>query len=216
MRHDRGHVAIRLEAGQHVLDEHQVSFFAGLGAPFAKARGELHAGAAVVLRERRIGKDAVKLADLPVLQNLWVLQRVRVFDREARDVVEDHVHDADRPDRAVGILAVEGKIVRVLTLFLNILMALDQEAARADGRVVNFVARLRLHDLHQQADDFAGRVELAAFLARAVGEILDQVFVGSTEQVGELEVVVHQTELGLIEVVEQVLPLLVGNLWSSP
>ena len=43
-------------------------------------------------------------------------------------------------------------------------------------------------------------------------KILDQVFVGRAEQVGELEVVVDQHELGLVEVVEQVLPLLVGDL----
>ena len=31
VRHDRRHVAVRLEAGQHVLDEHQVGLLAGLG-----------------------------------------------------------------------------------------------------------------------------------------------------------------------------------------
>ena len=38
VRHDRRHVAVGLEAGQHVLDEHQVGLLAGLGAPVAEAR----------------------------------------------------------------------------------------------------------------------------------------------------------------------------------
>ena len=168
--HDRRHVAVGLEAGQHVLDEHEVGLLAGLGAPFAEAAGELHVGAAVVLRERRIGEHAVELADLAVVQNQRVLQRVPVLDGEAGDVVEDHVHVADRPDGAVGVLAVEGEVVRVLALLLDILVALDEEAAGADGRVVDLIARLGLDELHQQADHFGGRVELAALLAGAVGE----------------------------------------------
>ena len=38
----------------------------------------------------------------------------------------------------------------------------------------------------------SGRVELAALLARRVGELPDQVLVGGAEQVGELEVLVAQ------------------------
>ncbi len=53
--HDGGHVAVRLEAGDHVLHEHQVGFLAGFRAELAEPAGELHAGAAVVLRERRVG-----------------------------------------------------------------------------------------------------------------------------------------------------------------
>ena len=49
VRHDRGHVAVRLEARQHVLDEHEVGFFPGLRAPFAEAGRKLQLGAAVVL-----------------------------------------------------------------------------------------------------------------------------------------------------------------------
>ena len=60
--HDGGHVAVALEAGQHVLDEHQVGLFAGFRAPLAEAVGELHIGAAVVLRERRVGQHPVELA----------------------------------------------------------------------------------------------------------------------------------------------------------
>ena len=63
--HDRRHVPVWLQAGQHVLDEHEVGLLACFRAPFAEAGRELQRGAAVVLRERRIGEDAVELADLP-------------------------------------------------------------------------------------------------------------------------------------------------------
>ena len=33
--------------------------------------------------------------------------------------MEDHVHVADRPDRAVGVLAIEGEVIRVLALLLS-------------------------------------------------------------------------------------------------
>ena len=99
--HDRCHVAVGLQARQHVLDEHQVGLLAGFGAPLAEARRELHGGAAVILREGRVGEHAVELPDLAMVKNLRVLQSVRVLNREARDVVENHVHDADRPHGAV-------------------------------------------------------------------------------------------------------------------
>lgn len=78
--------------------------------------------------------------------------------------------------------------------------------------VVHCVARLRLGELHQQAHHLGGGVKLAALLAGAVGEKLDQVFVGRAQEIGKLEVVVDQHELRLIEVVEQVFPLLVWDL----
>lgn len=50
-----------------------------------------------------------------------------------------------------------------------------------------------------------------ALLARAVRKKLDQVFVSCAQQVGKLKIVADQHEVGLVEVVEQVLPFLVGN-----
>ena len=49
-----------------------------------------------------------------------------------------------------------------------------------------------LDEPHHHPDDGARRVELAALLARRVGEVADQVLVGGAEQVGELEVLVAQ------------------------
>ena len=210
--HDGGHVAAGLEAGQHVLDKHQVGLLAGLWTPLAEAAGELHIGAAVVLGEGRVGQHPVELADPAIVQKQWVLQGVAVLDGEARDVVEDHVHVADGPHRAVGVLAVERQVVRVLALLLHILVRLDQEAPRTRGGIVDGVARLGLGELHQEANHLARGIELAALLARAVREELDQVLVSRAQQVRELKVVVHQHESRLVEVVQQVLPLLVGDL----
>ena len=212
VRHDRRHPAVGLETGEHVLNEHEVRLLAGLRAPLAEATGELHAGAAVVLRERRVGEHPVELADLPVVEDERVLQRVTVLDCGSGDVVEDHVHDADRPDRSVGVLAVEGEVVGVLALLFHVLVGLNEEAAGADRRVVDDVAGLRLGELDEQADDLARGIELPALLAGTVGEELDEVLVGGAEQVGELEVVVDEDEPGLAEVVEQIFPLLVRDL----
>ena len=107
------------------------AFFPVSGHHSRKREGNLSVGTAVVLRERRIGEDTVEFADLAVVKNLRVLQRIPVLNREARDVVEDHVHDADGPDGAVRVLPVEGEVVRVLALFLHILVALNQESRRS-------------------------------------------------------------------------------------
>jgi len=40
--HDRCHMAASLEAGQHMLHEHQIRLLACLGAPFPEAAGEFH------------------------------------------------------------------------------------------------------------------------------------------------------------------------------
>ncbi len=210
--HDGRHVAVGLEAGDHVLHEHEVGLLAGFRAEFAEAAGELHGGAAVVLRERRVGEHAIEFARLTVFQDQRVLQRIPVLDGEAGDVVEDHVHVADGPDRAVRVLPIERKVVGILPLLLDVLVGLDQKTARAGRGVVDGVAGLGLGELHQQAHDLGGGVELAAFLAGAVCEKLDQILVSGAQQVGELEVVVDQHELRLVEVIEQILPLLIRDL----
>ncbi len=84
----------------------------------------------------------------------------------------------------------------------NVIARLDQHAARAAGRVVDAHAWLRLDDLDKRAHDIGRGVELARLLAGGVGEVLDQIFVGRAEQVGELEVLVAQRDL--LEVLDEV------------
>lgn len=63
--------------------------------------------------------------------------------------MEDHVHDANGPDRSIRVLPVKEKIIHVLTLFLYVLLALDQKAAGANGWVVNLLSRSWLDELNE-------------------------------------------------------------------
>ena len=126
--------------------------------------------------------------------------------------MQDHVHHTDRPHIAFDLLPIQGQVVGVLPLLFNVLVGLDQEATRSHRGVVNFVTCLGLGDLHQQTHHLGGGVELAALLARAVGEELDQVFVGRAQKVREFKVVIDQHKVRLAEVVEQLFPLFIGDL----
>ena len=215
MGHDGRHVTIPLKAGQHVLHEHEVGFFTGFGTPFPEAMGKLNAGAAVVLRKRRIGEYPVEFSNLPIFQNLRVLQGIAVFNGKTADVMKDHIHVADGPDRAIGILTIQGQVVGVLALLFHILVCLNQKTPGADSRVINRVPGLGFYELDQQSDNLGGRIKFAALFTSTVGKILDQVFIRRAEQIRELEVVVHQDKARLVEVIEQILPLLVGDLGLS-
>ena len=60
---------------------------------------------------------------------------------------------------ALGHASTDAKdAVRVFTLFLHILLALNKKAAGAYGGVVDFVACAWLHELHEQTDNFTGGV----------------------------------------------------------
>ena len=85
-----------------------------------------------------------------MFQNQAVFQRIPIFDREAANVVEDHIHNADRPDSAIGVLPIKGQVVGVLALLFHILLALNQEATGAYGGVIDFIARFGFHKLHEQ------------------------------------------------------------------
>ena len=86
----------------------------------------------------------------------------------------------------------------------------DQHAARARAGVVDAHPFLGLDQPHHHPDDRARRVELAALLAGRVRELADEVLVRGSEQVGELEVLVAQSNL--VEVVDQLAQALVGDL----
>jgi len=129
MGHDSRHMATTLETRQHVLHEHEVGFFAGLWAPLLEAVSEFHGCTTVILRKRRVGQHPVKFANLAILQNLRVLQSITVLYGKTADVVEDHVHVADGPDRTIRVLSIKGQVVGILTLLFDILMGLNQKAA---------------------------------------------------------------------------------------
>ena len=88
--------------------------------------------------------------------------------------------------------------------------ARDEHAARADGRVVDALAGLRLEHLRHQVHERAVGVELLRRVAAVVGELLDQVLVAVAELV--LRAPPSRLERVLREVLDQVLQRLVGHL----
>ena len=130
-----------------------------------------------------------------------LLERVALTDVGAADAVQQHVHLADGPGAAVEFLPGQFEIAGIAADLLHVLLRLDQHAARPAGRIVDRHAFLRLDQLDHEPDDLGRRVELATLLPGTVGEVLDEVFVGGTQQVGELEVIVAQRDV--VEVLDE-------------
>ena len=129
----------RSEHGEHVLHEHEVGLLAALGAEAeAEALLELQAVSRVVLRERRVGDDAVEAHELAALECAAARRACRSFANVGvGDAVQQHVHLADRPDAAVGLLPVEPQVLRVAAVLVDVLLRQDQHAARARAGVVD-------------------------------------------------------------------------------
>ncbi len=194
-----------------MLHEHQVGLLARFGAEaVAEALGEGDALGRVVLREGRIGDDPVEAHQLAALDVQRLGQGVAVAQVRVRDAVQDHVHLADGPDPAVVLLPVEAEVARVAAVLAHMLGGEDQHAARARAGVVDPHALLGVGQADHHAHHGPRGVELAALLARRVGELADQVLVGGPEQVGELEVLVAQPVP--VEVLDQLAQLLVRQL----
>ena len=188
VRHDHRHLAVGLGDGHHVLHEHQVGLLALLRHEHPEALLVLHAGGGVVLREGRVGDHPVEGAQLAVSADVLRLgQGVALADVGGVDAVQDHVHLADGPGGAVVVLAGQHQVARVAAGLLHELLGVDQHAARANRGVQDLHAFLGIEEQDQQAIDLGRRVELAALLAGAVGEVLDQVLVGRAQQVGKFE-----------------------------
>ena len=154
-----------------------------------------HVAAPFVEAERRIGNHPVIQQQLPLIYQLRVPDRVALLDPGVGQPVEQHVHLADGPGAEVLLLAVERQVARIAPVPLDVMGALDQHAARAGGRVADAHPFGRRQQLDDQLDDHPRRVELPALLARVVGELLDQVFVGAAEEVGLGHVIVAERDL---------------------
>ena len=152
------------------------------------ALGELHFSSGVLLRERRIGQHSVELHEHAVFDVRRLEQRVLVLDVGSTVAVENHVHLADSPRRSGQLLAEQFQCVAVTARLLNVAASLNQHAAGAACGVRNRHAFNRLQQLNQEAHNLCRGIKLTTLLACGVGEILDEEFVTSTEQVGELKV----------------------------
>src|SRR5271157_6013036 len=67
---------------------------------------ELHVGAGVVLGERRISNHTVEFLDVAIFYKLGCLESVLKRNLSIIDVVEEHIHLADRPGGRVAVLPV--------------------------------------------------------------------------------------------------------------
>ena len=202
VRHDHGQLAVALERGDHVLNEHQVGLLAALRHEVREPLLELHALGAVVLREGRIGNHPVETADFATpVQMQGLLERVALTDVRAADAVQQHVHLANGPGAAVEFLPGQFEIAGIAADLLHVLLGLDQHAPRPAGRIIDRHAFRWLDQLDQEPDDLGRRVKLAPLLPGAVGEVLDQVFVRGSQQVWELEVIVAQGQV--VEVLDE-------------
>ena len=88
----------------------------------------------------------------------------------------------------------------------RLMMSMPPEPQRG---VIDAHARRGLEDADHEADDVARGVEVAALLARRLGEHVDEELVGRAEQVGELEILVAQAVA--VEVAHEVLARVIGD-----
>ena len=99
--------------------------------------------------------------------------------------MDDRVHLRDGVALGLQLLAVE--LERHLAGRIELArdeLQLDEQARRAAGIVVAVLAGLRAHDVRHQEADLGRREELAGALARAFGELPQQVLVGAAEEIG--------------------------------
>ena len=100
--------------------------------------------------------------------------------------MQEHVHLGDGVGGGVEFLAVQvrrtARFVRVALVVVE--PALDEQPARAAGRVVDGGVRRRVEQLGHQPAHFLRGVELAGALPLALGELAQQVLVGAAQDVG--------------------------------
>ena len=176
-----------------MLDEHEVRLLL-FTHPVDEAFLELHVLGGVVLRKRRIGDYDVVFPQLTVVQQFGIQQRVALLDIGVLDPVEDHVHLAHLVSAVFQFLSVDRKIAGRAVTGLHIVAHIDEQTARADRGVADFRVARRLEDLPHQLDDLTRRVELAALLSGALGEVFDQILVSGPQQVGKFEIVVGEPD----------------------
>ena len=175
-------IAVGLEHGQHVLQEHQVGLLAALGGvAVAEPLGVGQRRPVVVLAERRVGDHPVKAPQLAAAHVLGAGEGVVVAQVGVADAVQQHVHLRNRPGSAVVLLPGQHQVSGIAAVVGHMVAGIDQHAARARARVIHSHALLRVDQAHHQLHHRARRVELAALLARGVREIPDQVLVGRTQ-----------------------------------
>ena len=209
MRHDDGNAAFSFQRGfDHVADEGVVALALGRhAAPVAVeavVRGIFCTP--FVERERRVSDNDVEFHQAVVLDQRRAGEGVAPFDARAIHAVQEHVHARQRPGAAVGFHAEQREIAAA-----DGARGLDQQTARAAGRVADAVTGLGLYQLRQQFGYLVRGVKLARLLAGIGGEALDQVDIGVADHVFRDAARAH-VELRAMEVFHQVLEAVVAIL----
>ena len=208
--HDRGDNAVLFEYRQHVLEEHQVGLLATLrGVAVLEPLLEGEGGLVVVLAERGVGDHPVEELQITIADVLGAGESVFVEEVGIPDSVQEHVHLGNRPGGAVVLLTCQLQVFGVASAVRHMVAGIDQHSPGARAGVVNGHTFFRVDQTHHQLHHRPRGVELAALLARRVGEVADQILVGGPEQVGELEILVAEPKPR--KVVDQVTPFPVRN-----
>ena len=143
-------------------------------------------------RVRRVGDDGIKGL---VITKMWVSQRIAKLNIElvVVDVVQEHVH----PGQVVSGVV---KLLTKKTVFNNVgvkvFFGLQQQRARATGRVINLVdAGLLVHgELCNQFGHVLRGKELAARFTGIGGVVGDEKLVGIAKQVNVAAVKITKVE----------------------
>ena len=140
--------------------------------------------APVLQTERRIGDDAVVRYEAVVSACQSRLgDDVAFFDSCCSESVQEQVELADSQGAPVAFLPVQHQIAFVSSVLFDVLRGVDQHPAGACGGIADAHALVRSEQFDYQADHGTGSVELTAFPAGVVGELVDQILVGVSQDI---------------------------------
>ena len=124
---------------------------------------------------------------------VFVLSRERIAPSQLRSsyVVKQQVHGSDAQHGLVGIVAINHRSLHVvnvlfyigshLMVLLDIFHRLNEEAGRTHCRVADVILRVRLHHLHNHADNVARGAKLA--VGAACRHLAQDVFIDVAHRV---------------------------------
>ena len=122
--------------------------------------------------------------------------------------MQQQVQFADGERAEVALLSVQDEVAHVTAVLGDVLRGVDEHAGRPRGRVADAHPLGRREQLDDQPHDRPRRVELAALLAGVVGEALDEVLVGVTDDIHRPRLAlggqVRVAQVERVEVAEQV------------
>ena len=161
-----------------------------------------------VIREREIGQHEGELFDLPVVEKLRVGDGAGATFDVGLQTVQDRVDLADGEVAPVHLLPKIAGGKGIVSMLAQEICGVDEHAATATGWIVDRVARLRLQHTDEGVHDLRRSKKLARLSASVVGELFDEVFVGTPQDVRGYALV---REVDLIEMLDEGVDHFVGD-----